>query len=161
MIAQILHRLMHQSPDLITSRLYNDQTFYKTFVSDIALSKKEVIIESPFITTGRVEMLLPTIRKAVSRGVKIVVNTRQPQEHESYMCREAESGISTLLGLGAEVLFTGGHHRKLVIVDRSILWEGSLNALSQNSSCEVMRRVESDLLAGQMIDFTGIRKFLA
>jgi phosphatidylserine/phosphatidylglycerophosphate/cardiolipin synthase-like enzyme len=159
MIAQILHRFMHQ-PHLTTSRLYNDQTFYKSFVRDIALSKKEVIIESPFITTGRVEMLLPTIRKAVSRGVKIVVNTRQPQEHDTYMCREAESSVSTLLDYGAKVLFTGGHHRKLVIVDRSILWEGSLNALSQNNSCEVMRRVESDLLAGQMIDFTGIRKFL-
>ena len=160
MIAQIFHRFVHQSPGLIYSQLYNDQTFYKAFVRDISLSKKEVIIESPFITTGRVDMLLPVIHKALLRGVSILVNTRQPQEHDAYMRREAETGISTLLDLGVKLLFTGGHHRKLVIIDRSILWEGSLNALSQNSSCEVMRRIESETLAKQMIEFTGLRKFV-
>ena len=76
------------------------------------------------------------------------------------MRREAETGISTLLDLGVKLLFTGGRHRKLVIIDRSILWEGSLNALSQNSSCEVMRRIESETLAKQMIEFAGLRKFV-
>ena len=160
MIAQIFHRFVHQSPGIIYSQLYNDQTFYKAFVRDISLSKKEVIIESPFITTGRVDMLLPVIHKALLRGVSILVNTRQPQEHDAYMRRGAETGISTLLDLGVKLLFTGGHHRKLVIIDRSILWEGSLNALSQNTSCEVMRRIESETLAKQMIGFTGLRKFV-
>lgn len=160
MIAQIFHRFVHQSPGIIYSQLYNDQTFYRVLVRDIALSKKEVIIESPFITTGRVDMLLPVIHKALLRGVSILVNTRQPQEHDAYMRRGAETGISTLLDLGVKLLFTGGHHRKLVIIDRSILWEGSLNALSQNTSCEVMRRIESETLAKQMIGFTGLRKFV-
>jgi len=65
MIAQVIHLFVHQSPRLINSQLYNDQTFYKAFVRDISLSKKEVIIESPFITTGRVDMLLPIIRKTL------------------------------------------------------------------------------------------------
>ncbi|MCA9350981.1 hypothetical protein KC874_04815, partial [Candidatus Saccharibacteria bacterium] len=65
MIAQIIHRYAHQSTELINSQLYDDQTFYKAFVRDIALSKKEVIIESPFITTARVNMLLPVIHKAL------------------------------------------------------------------------------------------------
>jgi len=160
MIAQIIHRYAHLYTELINSQLYNDQTFYRIFVRDIALSKKEVIIESPFITTARVDMLLPIIRKTLLRGVSIVVNTRQPLEHDAYMRREAETGISALINLGVKVLFTGGHHRKLLIIDRSILWEGSLNALSQNSSCEVMRRIESETLAKQMIDFTGLRKFV-
>jgi phosphatidylserine/phosphatidylglycerophosphate/cardiolipin synthase-like enzyme len=161
MIAQIIHRYAHQSTELINSQLYDDQTFYRVFVRDIALSEKEVIIESPFITTARVNMLLPVIHKALLRGVSVLVNSRQPQEHDAYMRREAETGISTLLDLGVKVLFTGGHHRKLVIIDRSILWEGSLNALSQNTSCEVMRRIKSQILAKQMIDFTGVSRFIS
>jgi hypothetical protein len=63
--------------------------------------------------------------------------------------------------MGVQVLYTGYHHRKLAILDRAILYEGSLNILSQNKSSEVMRRIESVSLAWQMVRFTGIDRFLA
>ncbi len=62
--------------------------------------------------------------------------------------------------LGVEVLITGGHHRKLAIIDQQILYEGSLNILSQNDSCEVMRRIYSEQLADQMLVFVGLEKFI-
>ena len=31
----------------------------------------------------------------------------------------------------------GNHHRKLAILDRKVLWEGSLNILSQTRSREI------------------------
>ena len=77
------------------------------------------------------------------------------------MREEAHRAIASLQKRGIHVLFTGGHHRKLVVLDRSILYEGSLNVLSQNNSCEVMRRIESTQLAWQMIHFTGIDKYVS
>lgn len=62
--------------------------------------------------------------------------------------------------IGIDVLFTGGHHRKLAIFDKRIPWEGSLNILSQNDSCEITRRIESEVLAQQMLDFANLREFL-
>ena len=47
-------------------------------------------------------------------------------------------------------------HRKLAIIDGQILWEGSLNILSQVLSREIMRRTNSIELAHQMIQFTKI-----
>ncbi|MBL8121837.1 hypothetical protein JNM87_03745, partial [Candidatus Saccharibacteria bacterium] len=88
-----------------------------------------------------------------SRHIKITVNTRHPSEHNAPYDAQAWEAIHQMQELGIEVLFTGGHHRKLAIFDRAVLWEGSLNALSQNDSCEVMRRIESKQLAHQMIDF--------
>ena len=61
--------------------------------------------------------------------------------------------------LGIMVLYTGGNHRKIAILDREVLCEGSLNILSQNASCETMRRVESEMLTHQMLEFTGLTKF--
>jgi len=60
--------------------------------------------------------------------------------------------------MGVHVLYTGGHHRKLVVIDRRVLYEGSHNVLSQNNSSEVMRRIESAQLAWQMIAFVGLDK---
>ena len=61
-----------------TSQLFNDQTFYRTFVKDLALCQHEAVIESPFLTTKRIGLLMPTLLKARQRGVKVVVNTRNP-----------------------------------------------------------------------------------
>ncbi len=95
-----------------------------------------------------------------SRSIRIVINTRHPTEHESPYDGQAWGNIEQLQEIGVEVLFTGKHHRKLAIFDRQILWEGSLNILSQNDSCEIMRRVNSCQLTKQMIEFVGLERYL-
>lgn len=160
MIARLLQRFKTSSSDLLTSQLYSEQTFYRAFMRDLNGCISEAVIESPFITSNRVASLLPIFEKMRSRQVKITVNTRHPTEHDSPFDHQAREAISRMQGMGVEVLFTGGHHRKLAILDRSTLWEGSLNILSQYDSCETMRRTESKMLAQQMIEFTRLNKFL-
>jgi len=89
-----------------------------------------------------------------SRGVRITIITRDPAEHDAPYDTQAANAIDRLLDLGVEIIYMGGHHRKLAIIDRRLLWEGSLNMLSQNDSCEIMRRIESSDLAEQMYSFT-------
>jgi hypothetical protein len=87
--------------------------------------------------------------------VTVVINTRDPQEHSDYLFSEAQEAVAILQDMGVQVMFTGGHHRKLAILDHRILWEGSLNILSQNDSCEIMRRSDSTQLVEQMERFIG------
>jgi hypothetical protein len=150
------------SADLTGSQLYDQDNFYAAFLKDLNKCQHEVIIESPFITRRRFEMLLPIIEKLKKRRVRIVINTRNPLEgDEDHMRDGSLRAIARLQHIGVQVLFTGGHHRKLAILDRQILWEGSLNILSQNDSCEMMRRINSVQLAWQMTRFTGIDKFIS
>lgn len=149
------------SVDFTDSRLFDQNDFYAAFLKDLSKCQREAIIESPFMTRRRLETLLPTIQKLKSRRVKIVINTRNPLENDDeYMREEGMHAIAKLQHLGVHVLFTGGHHRKLAIIDRQILWEGSLNILSQNDSCEIMRRIPSAQLAWQMARFIGIDKLI-
>lgn len=138
------------------SRLFNEKTFYQAFEKDLTKCKYEAIIESPFMTTRRTEKLLPLFRKAIKRGVRIIVTTRDPYEHGPPYDGFAIDAIAELQSVGVGVVYIGKHHRKLAIFDRSILWEGSLNILSQSDSCEVMRRIESEQLATAMIHFIKI-----
>ena len=149
------------STALIDSTLYDETTFYDRFAKDLKRCQHEVIIESPFITTRRINLLLPALQKLKAKHVKITINTRDPETHgDQYMQREAREALSKLQHMGIHVLFTGGHHRKLAIIDRLILYEGSLNILSQNDSCEIMRRIESVQLAWQMARFVKIDNFI-
>lgn len=148
------------APELLISGLYSNDTFYKEFARDLNRCRSEVIIESPFIARKRINMLMPLIQKARKRGVRVIVNTRDPREHGSPFNAYAIDALVELEEMGARVFFTGGHHRKLAIFDRAILWEGSLNILSQNDSCEIMRRTHSLELAAQMIKFIKLDKLL-
>lgn len=160
MIRALVSRRKNASSDLIDSKLYSERTFYAAFENDLLKSKSEVIIESPFITGNRVASLLPIFTKMRSRNIAVTINTRHPAEHDTPFDVQAWSVIKELQYLGINVLFTGGHHRKLAILDKKVLWEGSLNILSQNQSCEIMRRIVSPTMAGQMIQFIRLDKFL-
>lgn len=147
--------------DLVTSRLFDENTFYKAFIKDLKRCKEEVIIESPYITCKRMSVLESVFKKLVKRGVKVYVITRNPKEHDENLERQAELEISIFEEIGVQVLlYAGNHHRKLAILDRKILWEGSLNILSQTYSREIMRRIVSKVLAQQMFKFLNLRSII-
>ncbi len=136
------------------SRLFDETDFYQNFIKDLLSAKQEVVIDSPYITTERVRIFIPIFEHLINKGVKIFVLTRQPKEHDSGMKYQAEDEIKNFESMGVTVLpFIGYVHRKLAIIDRGILWEGSLNILSQRDSHEIMRRFEGKETAQQMMTF--------
>jgi phosphatidylserine/phosphatidylglycerophosphate/cardiolipin synthase-like enzyme len=145
--------------NLEASKLFDETSFYKQFIADLLNCKKEVIIESPYITSSRMELLTPIIKKLVDKGIKIHIITRDPIEHDEHMQHQATAEILNCSEIGVNItLLRGNHHRKLAIIDRKILWEGSLNILSQNNSREIMRRIEKKALAIEMLSFLNLQK---
>lgn len=146
--------------DLLTSKLYTERNFYSDFTTDLSKAKSEVIIESPYMTTRRVDQLLPMFNKLCKRGVKITINTRHPKYHEELLRIQAWQALKPLKQAGVKVYFFNNmHHRKIAIIDERVLWEGSLNILSQSHSAEIMRRIESERLTKQMIGFLRLKRY--
>jgi phosphatidylserine/phosphatidylglycerophosphate/cardiolipin synthase-like enzyme len=144
---------------LMSSQLYDEQSFYPAFLADIKRAALSIIIESPFISQRRLDSLYPALQRATKRGIAVTINTRDPRYHDVFMRQQATDGIAILQDMGITVLFTVNLHRKLVVIDRQILYEGSLNVLSHTDSSEVMRRIESADLADQMLRFTGLERW--
>lgn len=143
-----------------SSRLYNQDTFDIHFLRDVRKARRSVVIESPFIRLARVEQLLPMFKDLTHCGVKIIINTRHPDEHDIQYRMQAIAAIQSLQEIGVEILFTTKHHRKLAIIDREVIYEGSLNILSYYDSCEIMRRITSKIEAEVLIDFIKLNKFM-
>ena len=146
---------------MFKSSLFDESTFYKQFTKDLLRAKHEVVIESPFITTERMNKLVPVFNRLVKRGVKVYVITRDPKEHQPPYIKQSEREIQHFERIGVQTLIClGKHHRKLAIIDRKILWEGSLNILSQNNSREIMRRLEGSNHAKDMFNFLKLERFI-
>jgi hypothetical protein len=142
---------------LLSSELFNEHSFYKEFSKDIRIAYDRIIIESPYITSRRAREISPLLRRAVYRSVKVTIYTRNPYHHDGILISESLKGIGILREAGATVVACDDmRHRKLAMIDGYILWEGSLNMLSQNGSKEVMRRSVSNKLCQQMLRFIRV-----
>jgi phosphatidylserine/phosphatidylglycerophosphate/cardiolipin synthase-like enzyme len=149
------------SPDsLLTSKLLDEQSFYPAFMRDLKHCKREVIIESPYMTVRRVNTLLPILQKLTRKGVIVKVNTRFPGHHDEQLRIQAWMATKLLKQSGIKVrFFKDYNHRKIATLDGRILYEGSLNILSQGRSREVMRRIESEQLTKQIIIFLRLKRW--
>jgi phosphatidylserine/phosphatidylglycerophosphate/cardiolipin synthase-like enzyme len=157
----MFHLSSKKNSCIAKSKLYDQSTFYNAFLTDLSRSRNEVIIESPFLTVRRTRMFLPILLRLCCSGVKVIVNTKDTNElDQAHMRKDAEESIDILQSTGVAILFTGGHHRKTAIIDRNITWEGSLNILSQNDSCEIMRRTASSQIAEELLQFIQLERFI-
>jgi len=150
--------LKTRSEDLVSSSLFDEKGFYTAFIRDLKRVEREVIIECPYMTVPRVNMLKPVLRKLVKKGVKIRVHTRFPGHHDATLHAQAIRATAELKDAGVRVFYYYDyHHRKLAMLDGKVLYEGSLNILSQNKSREIMRRIESEQLVRQMLRFLNLK----
>lgn len=120
--------------------VFNQITFYPKFIEDLNFAHSLVIIQSPFLRLKRIEKLLTTLERCRIRGVRICVFAQRPYkqtEKDESALFECDNLLSTL---GVHVTYVPLIHEKLATIDEDILWEGSLNILSQNYSKERMTR---------------------
>ncbi|HET9947198.1 MAG TPA: phospholipase D-like domain-containing protein [Patescibacteria group bacterium] len=146
---------------MFKSSLFDEKTFYQTFLEDLKHCTSEVIIESPFITSYRMKTFDRVFQNLLEKGVKIYIITRDPSEHDNGYDIQSEEAVRWCEEIGIQVfLCKGNHHRKLAILDRKILWEGSLNILSQVKSREIMRRIDSEKITLQTFKFLHFSKYI-
>lgn len=119
----------------------NQASFYQQFIEDLSSAKEEVIIFSPFITTNRLSILLPYLHK-LSKKISIKLFTKPPREQKTQE-DELKTIHKQLKNIGWNIYEYFGLHDKVAIIDNCILYWGSLNILSWNSTKESMARIES------------------
>jgi len=142
--------------------LFNENTFYHSLIKDLLAAKKEVIIYSPFVSKHRTDFLKPTIEKLKDRNIDVFIFTRPIEEYEHIIRPQIECALKRYEDLGAFIFYPGRYiHQKVAIIDREILWEGSLNILSHRSSNEMMRRTQDSESAIQVMSYIGINEPIA
>jgi phosphatidylserine/phosphatidylglycerophosphate/cardiolipin synthase-like enzyme len=142
--------------------LFNEKNFYQEFTRDLLAARKEVIIYSPFASKFRTDDLKATIDRLRKRNIEVFIFTRPISDYESIFQPQIECSLKRYKDIGVNIYYLGGNiHEKVAIIDREILWEGSLNILSQRASKEMMRKVSDEESAMQIIAYLGLNKMIA
>jgi hypothetical protein len=116
------------------------EDFYPILRGDISRSKQRVVIYSPFLTQDRFSYLEPQIKAAVERGVSMYVVTKTHADRGKRELPQCKAIEGFLEHRGVVVIHKAKMHEKIVFVDETILWTGSLNTLSHSDTREIMER---------------------
>jgi hypothetical protein len=137
--------------------IHDEKTFYAQLTRLIDDAQHSIWLWSPWVA-NRVYQLLPRLEAAVSRGVRIVVFTRDPSD-QTQGSENSAKAVKALRGIGACIVEVNIAHQKVVVIDEHTVMMGSLNALAQSRTREVMittrgahfaRRLPADLHAEEL-----------
>ena len=132
-----------------TRIIVTHESFYPLFIDDISSAKSRVVIYSPFITQNRLAEMQATFRAATEKGIQIYVVTKSLQDRRRRDIEQYRILERSLEEWGVVVVHKKGMHEKLVFIDDSIIWIGSLNPLSFTDTQEIMERRVSKTLVSE------------
>ncbi len=103
---------------------------------DIARARSSIDIFCAFLSPNPVRFWLRRLSPRIAAGVRVTVHTRP---------HPADSPQAALVGrlreAGCQVLARERMHEKVLIIDDSVLWHGSLNLLAHTGSTDLMMRI--------------------
>jgi len=125
-----------------TFGLFSGSTIESAIESDIANAKESVVIFSGFVTPARVGKLGDLLRLKVSEHVKVRCVTRPPDRNGTMDPALGKEALDSLEAVGCTIDCRARIHEKIVVIDKEIVWHGSLNVLSHTHlTDESMTRV--------------------
>lgn len=135
-----------------TDVIFDENTFWPVFSNDVACASREVSIVSPFMKQARTRQIMKLFYSAAARGAEISVVTRPPDNYREDDRANIAELAKSLEGIGVRVSYKKNMHQKYAIIDRRIVWYGSVNFMSFGSrSVESLMRLESYDIAGELL----------
>ncbi|OLT24592.1 hypothetical protein BJF83_06270 [Nocardiopsis sp. CNR-923] len=108
---------------------------------DLARANESIEIYCAFLNKGPVERWLKHLAPRIAQGVRVTVFTRPIGDNQDKNAERHEAQIRRLQEQGCEVRPRERMHEKVVVLDGTVLWHGSLNLLSSNGPTDLMMRL--------------------
>ncbi len=139
--ADLGYQVKLTAADAGSSRIYGGQDYWEPFAQDVSEAAESVLIVSPFVKKSRLQMLRPALDKALGSGVKVTVRTRPDGE-----------AVSLLENWGIAVETREELWQRCAVIDKTIVWYGSIDYLSYSAKDANALRFESADIAGEVLE---------
>lgn len=138
------------APDSIDI-IFDKNNFSPVYINDLLAAKKEILIVSPFITRKRTVQMMEHINAALRNRASVSVVTRPVENYSRKDKDSLQVALDLLRKEGVNLICRPNIHQKFAVIDRWIVWYGSINLLSFGSAEETMMRLESPNIANELL----------
>ena len=132
--------------------IYDSETYSEVFRGDIINAKAEVMISSPYVSTPGSERLIHNFSAMKSKDASISLIT-YPASHYSDDIKDRIENIHNRLNMaGIKVSFADYIPSRYAVIDKEILWYGSMNLVSNIKEDDDEMRIVSRSVAKALIE---------
>ena len=123
------------------SVIFNGHTYQSEFFKDLSHAKRSVVISATKLWFPKYSPVLDILKGLLARGVEVVIVIKSNQEKEEQ-----------LKGTGASIRVNDTLAIDVVVIDKSLIWYGSINYLGYNTDENNAIRIYDSTLAEDIIE---------
>ena len=132
--------------------IYDFESYIEVYKKDLESANKEIIISSPGINKNKIETMIDIWRNVQERGTKVIVLTLSPEKYPKERIEATAQLIQTMKNNGVLVEIRQQMHEHYAIIDREVVWYGSMNLLSREREDDNLMRIRNAEIAGELLE---------
>ena len=132
-----------------TGTIFDAQTYTPVYERDLQAAQREILISSPALSRKKVTYFLELLRERQEAGVQIKILTLAPDAQDTYQAAEK---IGFLRQSGIEVFPSQTCREHFAILDRCLVWYGSMNLLSNEKPDDNLIRLPDEQIAQELLE---------
>lgn len=134
--------------------IFDMDTYLDVYQKDMLLAKSEIILSSPAISGKKVEELIELLKEKQLSGLHVIIVTWKP---DMYGYGDASNWMELqerMRRAGFEMNLVEDYCNHYCIVDKEIVWYGSVNFLGKEDSEDNLMRICSKRIASELLELT-------
>ncbi len=129
------------SSSIAENQIFNGSTFYRPYTSDLTKAKRSIVISSPKLYRTEQNPLVTLLKELAQQGIEILITTVAENEQTAFI---QSKGLSVKVKPRLSLYTT--------IIDKEVVWYGSINTLGYASKDDNMIKVTDIHLANELIE---------
>jgi type I site-specific restriction endonuclease len=122
--------------------IFDADEYMSPMLIDIEAAEKEVVIASPFLTGRNVTAVMPTLSGKMINDVIVTIVTKPIEEYAEKYRTAVAKNIERLSEAGVKIVTESELHQRFVVIDRRIVWYGSVNPLGYSGKDDNIMRLD-------------------
>ena len=131
---------------------FDKDTYYKLFRDDIIHAHSEITISSPYVSSAGVERLIRDVLLCDKEKVSIKLITYSVEHYSEDIQGRIDTLHNKLVGSGVEIQYTEHISSRYAVIDKEIIWYGSMNLLSSIKDDDDEMRIVNKDIALSLVD---------
>ena len=128
------------SSSIAENQIFNGSTFFRPYTSDLTKAKRSIVISSPKLYRTEQNPLVTLLKELTQQGIDILITTVAENEQTAFI---QSKGLSVKVKPKLSLYTT--------IIDKEVVWYGSINTLGYASKDDNMIKVTDIHLANELI----------
>jgi hypothetical protein len=142
-----------------TEAIFDSNSYMASYEKDLQEAGKEILVSSPGLNRTKTDAFIHIICRRQEDGIRVTIITLDPQVYPAGREETTRKLIEKLKAAGIEVETRKALHEHFAIMDREVVWYGSMNFLSSAKEDDNLMRVKNKEIAQELMEITFDRVY--